>query len=324
MIPLVASVADLPAAIAYAQDRPQSRWFVSRRAHSLDAADQIPAEWGDAITAASGSPSTDEMAALGKKGQALRNEDGSYSYPTRNRGELAKAFQAYGRARNKVAAKRYLLRRARSLHATDLIPDSWKPLRAAAAPADKTYRKQLKAGAILEGLFVQYPNHPGLAHYIIHTYDVPPLASRAVGAAQRYGEIAPSTPHALHMPSHTFTRVGDWQNSIDANIAAATTARSEGQASEELHASDYMVYAYLQTAQDAAARHLVDSAIQIFSRFDPGVLISGAASPAAAYFAYAAIPARYCLERHAWADAAAVFVFSLAAAGKKARMEDGE
>src|SRR5882757_6923514 len=137
MIPLVASVADLPAAIAYAQDRPQSRWFVSRRAHSLDAADQIPAEWGDAITAASGSPSTDEMAALGKKGQALRNEDGSYSYPTRNRGELAKAFQAYGRARNKVAAKRYLLRRARSLHATDLIPDSWKPLRAAAAPADE-------------------------------------------------------------------------------------------------------------------------------------------------------------------------------------------
>jgi len=137
MVPIVASVADLPAAIAYAQDRPQSRWYVSRRAHAFEAADQIPAEWGDAITAASGAPSTDEMAALGKKGQALRNEDGSYSYPTRNRGELAKAFQAYGRARNKVAAKRYLLRRARSLHATDLIPDSWKPLRAAAAPADE-------------------------------------------------------------------------------------------------------------------------------------------------------------------------------------------
>jgi len=137
MVPIVASVADLPAAIAYAQDRPQSRWYVSRRAHAFEAADQIPTEWGDAITAASGSPSTDEMAALGKKGQALRNEDGSYSYPTRNRGELAKAFQAYGRARNKVAAKRYLLRRARSLHATDLIPDSWKPLRAAAAPADE-------------------------------------------------------------------------------------------------------------------------------------------------------------------------------------------
>ena len=177
-------------------------------------------------------------------------------------------------------------------------------LAAAADPADKTYAKQLKAGAILEGLFVQYPNHPGLAHYIIHAYDVPPLAARALGAAKRYSEIAPSSPHALHMPSHTFTRVGDWQDSIDANIASASAARRDGQPAEELHASDYMVYAYLQTAQDNAARQVVESAVQIFSRFDPAVLVSGAASPAAAYFARAAIPARYCLERRAWADAA--------------------
>src|ERR1022692_4866819 len=119
-----------------------------------------------------------------------------------------------------------------------------------ADPTDKTYAKQLKAGAILENLFAQYPNHPGLAHYIIHVYDVPPLAARAIGAAQRYSEIAPSTPHALHMPSHTFTRVGDWQHSIDANIASAAAARSSGQPAEELHASDYLVYAYLQTGQD--------------------------------------------------------------------------
>jgi tetratricopeptide (TPR) repeat protein len=177
-------------------------------------------------------------------------------------------------------------------------------LAAAADPADKTYARQLKAGAKLESLFVQYPNHPGLAHYIIHAYDVPPLAARAVGAAKRYSEIAPSSPHALHMPSHTFTRVGDWQDSIDANIASAAAARKEGQTGEELHASDYMVYAYLQTAQDSAARQVVESAVQIFSRFDPAVLIGGAGSPAAAYFARAAIPARYCLERHAWADAA--------------------
>src|SRR6201999_4360992 len=132
-------------------------------------------------------------------------------------------------------------------------------LAAAADPADKTYAKQLKAGAILEKLFAQYPNHPGLAHYIIHTYDVPPLASRAIVAAQRYSEIAPSTPHALHVPSHTFTRIGDWQDSIDANLAAAAAARSMGQTAEELHATDYMVYAYLQTAQDNAAGHLVES-----------------------------------------------------------------
>ena len=177
-------------------------------------------------------------------------------------------------------------------------------LAADADPADKTYAKQLKAGAILESLFVQYPNHPGLAHYIIHAYDVPPLAARALVAAKRYSEIAPASPHALHMPSHTFTRVGDWQSSIDANIASAAAARRDGQTGEELHASDYMVYAYLQTAQDRAAQHVVESAVQIFSRFDPAVLVSGAASPAAAYFARAAIPARYCLERRAWADAA--------------------
>ncbi len=177
-------------------------------------------------------------------------------------------------------------------------------LAAAADPADKTYARQLKAGAILENLFVQYPNHPGLAHYIIHTYDVPPLAARAVGAARRYSEIAPSAPHALHMPSHTFTRVGYWQDSIDTNIAAAAASRSESQTGEELHASDYMVYAYLQTAQDRAAQQLVESSVQIFSRFDPKVLISGAAPPVAGYFAHAAIPARYSLERRAWADAA--------------------
>ena len=177
-------------------------------------------------------------------------------------------------------------------------------LAAAADPADKTYARQLKAGAILENLFVQYPNHPGLAHYIIHTYDFPPLAARAVGAARRYHAIAPSAPHALHMPSHTFTRVGYWQDSIDTNIAAAAAARSAGQTAEELHASDYMVYAYLQTGQDRATQHLVESAVETFSRFDPTVLLSGAAPPSAAYFARAAIPARYCLERRAWADAA--------------------
>ena len=177
-------------------------------------------------------------------------------------------------------------------------------LAAAADPADKTYARQLKAGAMLERLFAQYPDHPGLAHYIIHAYDVPPLAARAVEAARRYGQIAPSAPHALHMPSHTFTRVGYWQDSINANMAAAASAKSEGQTGEELHASDYMVYAYLQTAQDRAAQRLVESSTEIFSRFDPKVLISGAAPPVAAYFAHAAIPARYCLERRSWADAA--------------------
>jgi len=171
-------------------------------------------------------------------------------------------------------------------------------------PADKTYAGRLKAGAILETLFQEEPDHPGLAHYIIHTYDVPPLAPRALDAARRYSEIAPDAPHALHMPSHTFTRTGYWQDSITSNIAAAASAKREGQTAEELHATDYEVYAYLQSGQDDAARKLVASLTEIESRFNPKMLISGAGPPLAGYFALAAIPARYALERGDWKEAA--------------------
>ncbi|RXH57698.1 TPR repeat [Granulicella sibirica] len=176
-------------------------------------------------------------------------------------------------------------------------------LAADADPTDKTYANQLKAGALLEALFVKYPDHPGLAHYLIHAYDEPALAPRAAEAARRYGTIAPSTPHALHMPSHTFTRIGDWQSSIDTNIASAAAAQAEHQPADVLHASDYMVYAYLQTAQDEAAKRLVESSATTFAAFDPAHA-TGAAPASAAFFARAAIPARYCLERQAWADAA--------------------
>lgn len=175
---------------------------------------------------------------------------------------------------------------------------------AAEDPSDKTYAGRLKAGAILEKLFAQEPEHPGLAHYIIHTYDVPALAERALPAARRYSEIAPDAPHALHMPSHTFTRTGYWQESISSNVAAAVSARREGQTAEELHASDYEVYAYLQTAQDDAARRVLASLPEIGSRFDPKVVIGGAGGPSAGYFALAAIPARYALERGDWLQAA--------------------
>jgi hypothetical protein len=167
---------------------------------------------------------------------------------------------------------------------------------------DKTYAGRLQAVAILEPLFKQQPTHPGLAHYIIHSYDVPALAPRALDAARRYAEIAPSAPHALHMPSHTFTRVGMWQESIDTNIASAAAAREQHVTSEELHASDYQMYAYLQTGQDAAAKRLLDSLPGMMSRFG-SQSVASAAPPAAAYYAMAAIPARWALERGAWDDA---------------------
>jgi hypothetical protein len=178
-------------------------------------------------------------------------------------------------------------------------------LAASALPSDKTYANQLKAGAILERIFVEEPNHPGVAHYIIHSYDVPALADRALVAARRYGSIAPSAPHALHMPSHTFTRVGAWQESIDANLASVTAARRDGSTAEELHATDYLTYAYLQTGQDEAAQRQVQALPAIIARFDSSA-VGSAAPGVAGVFALAAIPARWALERRDWAAAAAL------------------
>ena len=204
-------------------------------------------------------------------------------------------FLAYRDAMEQVAAKYPEDHEAQIFYALALA--------ASQDPADKTYAGRLKAGAILEKLFAEEPAHPGLAHYIIHTYDVPTLASRAVPAAERYSKIAPDAPHALHMPSHTFTRTGYWQESIDSNIAAAAAARREGQTAEELHSSDYEIYAYLQTGQDQAAERIVSSLPEIAARFDHNVVISGAGGPSAGYFALAAIPARYALERKEWKQA---------------------
>lgn len=173
-----------------------------------------------------------------------------------------------------------------------------------ALPTDKSYANQLKAAAILEQEFARQPEHPGLAHYIIHSFDVPALAPRALDAARRYAKIAPDAPHALHMPSHTFTRVGSWQESIDTNLASAAAARRDNATAEELHALDYQAYAYLQTAQDAAAGKTVGAIGALAGKIETGS--ANAAPPPAGYYALAAIPARYALERDAWAEAAAL------------------
>jgi hypothetical protein len=165
-----------------------------------------------------------------------------------------------------------------------------------APPTDKTYAKNLKAAGILEPLFAQMPTHPGLAHYIIHAYDAPPLAEKALVAARKYASLAPAIPHALHMPSHTFTRVGSWNESIETNRRSAEAASKSNGAGEELHALDYQTYAYLQIAQDTAAKVVVDRAHEV----------AGGATGPVNSFAIAAIPARYALERGNWADAAAL------------------
>src|SRR5690242_20397822 len=145
---------------------------------------------------------------------------------------------AYSRAMENVALQQPADTEARIFYAISLV--------AAASPTDKTYANQLKAGSVLEALWAKQPNHPGLAHYIIHTYDYPPLADKARAAAARYAMIAPSAAHALHMPSHTFTRVGMWKESIEANERSADAAANAGSIAEALHAADYEMYAYLQ------------------------------------------------------------------------------
>ena len=165
-----------------------------------------------------------------------------------------------------------------------------------ALPTDKTYAKLLQAAAMLEPLFTQMPAHPGLAHYIIHAYDAPPLASRALAAARRYASLAPAAPHALHMPSHTFTRLGFWSESIETNRKSADTARKINDTNAELHALDYQTYAYLQIGRDQSAKGALDRAAAIQK------------APGANTFAAAAIPARYAMERGDWAAASALTV----------------
>ncbi|HYY51241.1 MAG TPA: hypothetical protein VE755_00145, partial [Myxococcales bacterium] len=172
------------------------------------------------------------------------------------------------------------------------------------SPPDKTYARQKEAAKILNGLLAVEPEHPGIAHYMIHSFDYPELAELALPAARAYAKIAPSAPHALHMPSHIFTRLGMWKESIDSNLASARTAQAwiakthaGATAFDALHATDYLEYAYLQTGQDAKARELADNVAKVTSLDIPQF---------AAAYALAAVPARHALERRAWNEAAAV------------------
>jgi hypothetical protein len=174
-----------------------------------------------------------------------------------------------------------------------------------ASSFDKKLIDQRKAGEIAEKIFAVQPEHPGAAHYIIHAYDYPELASRALPAARRYARIAPSVPHALHMPSHTFTQVGAWQESIESNRASMAAAKAygvrtlmKGAWEEQLHAMDYLEYAYLQLGRDGEAQCIVRELAAIRE--------STPEKSRKSAYAFDAIPARYAIERRRWAEAAAL------------------
>src|SRR5438876_2894359 len=179
-----------------------------------------------------------------------------------------------------------------------------------ATPNDTTLSKQLEAAAILEKLWKQNANHPGVVHYLIHCYDYPALAQRGLAAARSYDSIAPWVPHALHMPSHIFTRLGMWDESIAANRSSADASRAyaairhrDATEAEELHALDYMAYSYLQEARDTETKKIVDVAARV-RKTNPELEFSGA-------YALAAIPTRYAFERNDWAAAAALTIPNL-------------
>ncbi len=157
--------------------------------------------------------------------------------------------------------------------------------------ADQTYAAYARAAAILEKQFAKHPDHPGVAHYLIHSYDAPPLATRGLAAARLYASIAPDAPHALHMPSHIFTRVGAWEDSASTNRRSYEAAIKGGELPEAYHASDYAVYADLQLARDAAALSAMEDAFKVKA---------ASTSQVAVAYSSAAMPARYALERGDW------------------------
>ena len=174
-------------------------------------------------------------------------------------------------------------------------------LQVSALPTDKTYAQQAKGAAILEPISQRLPQHPGVTHYLIHLYDYPTLANKGLDAANRYAKIAPNAPHAQHMPSHIYTRVGYWKESVASNLAAAKAAQAHKESSDLLHARDYVVYAYLQLAQDDKAHAMITDMAAV-EGVNPAVQ--------APHFARAASPARYVIERGDWTGAMALEVKS--------------
>ena len=176
-------------------------------------------------------------------------------------------------------------------------------LQATADPKDKSYAQQRKSSAIAEQIFAAVPDHPGAAHYLIHAYDYPTLAARGLDAARRYAQFAPSVPHALHMPSHIYVLLGMWPETIQGNLAAAAAEQQRGNPDDHLHALDYLVYAYLQQAQDREAQRVLNEGRGIVAELATRHYDSGRPT---AHFAIAAMEARWAMERERWAEAAAL------------------
>jgi len=250
----------------------------------------------------SGSEAAEKAKAIGAKSDRERAYIDAINayYADADKLDHLKRLEAWEKATSAVAAANPADHEAAIFDALVLIGIG------TAQPWDKTYAHQKKGAEILNRILPLEPNHPGIAHYLIHSFDYPELATLALPAARSYAKLAPASPHALHMPSHIFTRLGLWDESIASNLASAEAAHNyvarvmPGAASfDELHAVDYLVYAYLQRGEFDKARALRDKLAAVAKVDNPNF---------AAAYALAAVPARYALERREWKEAAALTV----------------
>ena len=266
-----------------AEERAAGRTAIDR-ARSIGARTELERGYIDSLAAYYADPVPAPAGAIGQ----------SCHGPTGGGDQAARAL-AYEKAMEKVYAAHPQDIEVAAFYALALL--------ASAPPGDRTLKNQTLATTILEPFHARQPDHPGVLHYLIHGYDDPQVAEKGLPAAQAYSAIAPWVPHVLHMPSHIFTRLGMWDDVVASNISAADAAHqyaarySPGATSfEELHSLDYLIYAYLQTAQDARARDVVQK-VQAVGRTD-------AENDFAVAYAGGAVPARYALERRQWAEAA--------------------
>jgi tetratricopeptide (TPR) repeat protein len=303
-----------------------SFWYEEAEKTFLDAQKQDPncamAHWGEAMSLWHQLWDQPKADTIKRAAAELKQADKANAKTTRER-DYIQALQvfysnsqkldheararAYSSAMEKVYAKYPDDHEAAAFYALSLLasePDN-----------DTTFANRKQAGAILEKLFAEEPNHPGIAHYLIHTYDKPQLAELGLPAARRYTQIAPFAPHAVHMPSHIFARVGDWPDDIQSNLAsiAATRKASEmnmGGEGHQFHAMDFLIYAYLQSGRETDAAKVIGEVKTMRAMEMAGTDMHA--------FAMSKFPAMYALEMHSWSDAAALPVISNAEPGDRA------
>lgn len=283
-----------------------SFWFAEGEKAFREALDRDPtcaiATWGIATILVGNTFTVGPSAAEAQRAQAAIDHGRAIGAKTQRERDYIEAIAAYydhfgerlqkARMQSLSDAFEKLAARYRDDDETQIFDALY--LTASQSLADKTYAKTLKAAAILETQFKKHPDHPGVAHYLIHSYDYPALAQKGLTAALCYAGIAPDAYHALHMPSHIFTRVGLWKESIDTNTRSIAAAKAENVTSSELHAMDYMAYADLQLARDSDADAVVKESAGLSN------------TEFASQYARAAIPARSLVERDQWAAAAAL------------------